>query len=561
MLSRPERAALLALAGGTAAILPDALNRFVFPKLAVILLGALVALWCPPRGRLPRIVPALLATGALVLVAAALAGVAPLAQIVGRPPRYEGLIGLPVYAAALWAGAHLLGPRRSPEAAGWLLDCLAAAAIVIAAEAVLETAGAGALISNVSRPGSLLGNASDEGAWAVLALGPLATAALVGRSPLSAAGAVAAAATLVCSGSRGALIGSVVAVVLIALLERPLRAVVMAGLAVLAAAAIALPATRARVFESSPHSAESITGHELLASETLNLIGAHLLLGVGPSGFVDTIPIEHGRRWEREIGPANPPDSPENWLLQAASSGGIPLLLLAIALAALTARRGLAAIREQRDEFDGAAFAGMFGGLVGYAVALLFHFTSPGTTPLAALFAGAMLAAARGSRVVAARARWVRLATTLAGSALLVVLLAGAIAELPLRSAYEDLAHGRLTRADTAFRLAEHLRPWDAGVSADATHAYAVLAQAGVTRAARLGLPWAAKELAAWPDSVQALSDAAALDRAAGRVPAADRDLARALRLDPSNPRVRAQVSPGSAFRHRRAITGTGSGG
>jgi hypothetical protein len=538
MLSRRERAALFALGIGTAAILPGALNRFVFPKLAVVLLGALLACWCPARGRLPRAVIVLLAAAGVLLAAAALAADAKLAQLLGRPPRYEGLIALPVYAATLAAGARLLGGRRSRASCGWLLDCVAAAAIVIAAEAVLETVGVGALSSSVARPGSLLGNASDEGAWALLALGPLACAALEARTPLISAGAVAATVTLVCSGSRGALVGTgALAVVLVALLGRGHRRAVVAGVIVIAAGALALPATRARVFERSPHSADSVTGHELLSTETLRLIGSHPLLGVGPSGFIDAIPAEHDRRWQRQIGPANPPDSPEDWLLQAASAGGIALLLLALALAAITLRRGLAAVRGERAGPHRAALVGMLGGLAGYAVALLFHFTSPGTTPLAALFAGVLLAEAPGAAPAPTSARRAAgIGMALAGTVLLVVLVAGAIAELPLRSAYLDLGAGHYSQADAEFRLAEHLRPWDAGVAADAAHGYAVLAGAGVPGAARLGLPWAGKELAAWPDSVQGLVDAAALDREAGRASTARRLLRRAHRLDPSDP-------------------------
>jgi hypothetical protein len=547
MLSRRERAALLALAVGTAVILPGALNRFVFPKLAVVLLGALLAFWCPSRGRLPRVVIVLLAAGGLLLAGAALAGQAPVAQLVGRAPRYEGLIALPVYAAALVAGARLLGGGRPGESCGWFLDCLAAAAIVIAAEAVLETAGVGALSSSVARPGSLLGNASDEGAWAVLALGPLACAALRLRTPLLTAGTLAAIATLVCSGSRGALVGTcALGIVLVALLDRSHRPLVVGGVIVIAAATIALPATRARVFEQSPHSAESATGHELLATETVRLIGSHPFLGVGPGGFIDAIPAEHDRRWQREIGSANPPDSPEDWLLQAASSGGIPLLALALALAVITLRRGLASSRRERAGPDRVALTGMLAGLAGYAVALLFHFTSPGTTPLAALFAGALLAEPPGRETAldASRRLAVAAATLLLG-ALLIVLVAGAIAELPLRSAYEDLAAGRLTQADAQFRLAEHLRPWDAGVAADAAHAYAVLVGADVGGAAHLGLPWASNELSAWPDSIQALVDSATLDRGLGLLSASRRDLRRAHRLDPTGPGLSARSRTG----------------
>jgi len=73
-------------------------------------------------------------------------------------------------------------------------------------------------------------------------------------------------------------------------------------------------------------------------------------------------------------------------------------------------------------------------------------------------------------------------------------------------------------------------------VPADAAHPYAVLAGAGITTAARVGLPWAARELSAWPGSVQALTDAATLDGAVGRALASRREMRRARRLDPSDP-------------------------
>lgn len=538
MLAR-ERTALLALGLGTAAILPGALNRFVFPKLSIVLIGAVLGAWCTARGRLPRAVVVMLSASGLVLALAALTGSAPVAQLLGRPPRYEGLLALSVYAGALAAGARLLGPDRPGESMSWLLDCVAAAAILIALEAVLETAGHGALAGNVARPGSLLGNASDEGAWAVLALGPLACVAIRTRAPLPIAGALAAGVTLVCSGSRGALIGAAaLLVVMMVRLDRPARVAALAGAALILAGTFVVPTTRRRLLDTSPHSAQSVTGHRLLATETSRLIGEHPLLGVGPSGFVDAIPREHDARWERQIGPANPPDSPENWLLQAAGSGGIPLLLLALGLTGTTLRAGARAARGEEDGYERAAMLGMFAGLVGYAVALLFHFTSPGTAPLAALFAGAVLAE-RPRAAPARHDRPMRAVATVAAGALFVVLAAGAVAEVPLRSALIHAGRGQLADADHDFDLARDLRPWDAGVAADATHAYAVLAEAGVGGAATRGRRWAARETDAWPDSVPGLSDSATLDALTGRAEAARRALARARALDPHNPQLR----------------------
>ena len=339
-----ERAALLLLVVSGACFLPGALDRFVFPKLAVAAIGVMLALTVPGRGRLPREVIGMLGLGGLLLLVAALTSAAPLAQLLGRSPRYEGVVGLSVYLGALIAGARLLGARQTPGASAWMLDVLSVAALAIGIEAALEATGLRPLASNVSRPGSLLGNASDQGAWAVLALGPLAIAAFTFREKLHVAGAVAAAVALATSGSRGALAGAVAVVAVLALC-RPPRAVVIGlacGVVVVAAGVLALPASRARVLQTSPLAQQTTKGRTLLWSETASLVVDHPLLGVGPSGYVDAIPAYHDRRYEREVGPQNPPDSPHNWILQAASAGGVLLALLAVALAGLDAPRRMA---------------------------------------------------------------------------------------------------------------------------------------------------------------------------------------------------------------------------
>lgn len=535
MLTR-ERWAILLLAVAGAAFLPGALDRFVFPKLAIASAGVVLAVTVPARGRLPRAVWWLLLLAGAILLAAALIGAAPLAQVLGRPPRYEGLVALPVYLGALASGARLFGPSRPNGSTAWLLDGLSMAALAIGVEAALEAAGLRPLVSNVSRPGSLLGNASDQGAWAVLALGPLAAVAIRLRGWLHRAGAVGAAVALVTSGSRGALVGAVaVAVVLVALApgHRP-RIAIAVGCVILALGVLTLPTTRSRVLTATQVSRQTVTGRTILWGETVDLVRDNPLLGVGPSGYVDAIPAYHSSRYEAEVGPTNPPDSPHDWLLQAAAAGGVGLLLVALILAGLVMRRGAQAVREQRTAAEGVAIGGLLAGLAGYSVALLFYFSSSGTTPLAALFAGAVIATT--PRPATRAVIWLR---TVAGAAyvvLTVALAAGALAEVPLRSALLQAAAGNLAAADHDFHLARELRPWDAGIAQTATHAFAVLALHQDTRAGRLGIPWASRELAAYPDSIQALKDGAALDAAAGMPTTATRLLRTARRLEPHNP-------------------------
>jgi O-antigen ligase len=536
-----ERWAILLLALAGAAFLPGALDRFVFPKLALAAAGVALALTVPPRGAVPRAAGGLLALAGLILLAAGLTGATPLQQIIGRPPRYEGLLALPVYVGALAAGARLLGPKRAPGSTAWLLDGLSIAALAIGIEAALEATGLRPLVTDVSRPGSLLGNASDQGAWAVLALGPLAAVAVRQRGALHRAGAIGAAVALATSGSRGALVGAVVVAVILAALapDRRRRTAIAIGCVIVAVGVLALPATRGRVLTTTELSQQTAKGRTLLWSETLDLVRDNPLLGVGPSGWVDTIPAYHDRHYEREVGPANPPDSPHDWLLQAAAAGGVGLALIAVILAVSVLRRGALAVRAQPTDAERVAFGGLLAGLAGYTVALLFYFTGPGTTPLAALFAGALIAAPAPAPVAVRAYAWLRGILVAAYAVLTVVLVGGAAAELPLRSALLQAAAGNLAAADRDFHTARDLRPWDAGIAQIATHAYAVLARDQYAGASRFGIPWSVKELAAYPDSIQALQDGATLEAAAGNTTASARLLSRARRLEPDNPELR----------------------
>jgi O-Antigen ligase len=565
-LTQRERWALALLALSGCVFLPFALNRFVFPKLAVVAAGALLGTMAPARGRLPRVAITICAAGCALLLAAALTGATPAAQLLGRPPRYEGVPVLLVYLTVLAVGARILSADRAPGASAWWLRWLSVAALAIAVEAVLESVGLRPLASNVARPGSLFGNASDEGAWGVLALGPLTAVALRVGGRLRIAGALAGALIVVCSGSRGALLGAVTAtLILVALTPRPgLRVLLMGGLAVIAIGVFALPETRARVTGESPLATQTARGRQLLWGETLRLVSNKPLLGVGPGGYLDAIPAYHDKAYERQVGPRNPPESPHNVVLQAADAGGIALAGLAIALAVLIGRAGLTTRRGQATGGEEALVIGMLAGLAGYGVTLLFFFTTPGSTPLAALMAGALLSEplterrsvkssvsppdSRG-RAAAARGLTVRLAGPalriwqVVLALLVVILAAAAAAEIPQRSAITAVASDHFPAANKDFRLAHDLRPWDGNVDAVAAHAYATLVRDGIASAAPAGMPWSTQELSAYPDWVQALADGAAIDAGLGRLRSAKALLSRALARDPENPELHAESS------------------
>lgn len=554
-LGRRERVALALLAVGTVAFMPEALDRFVFIKVALMASGVALAFTVPPRGRLSPRVVAILCVGTVVLLIATLREAAPLTAVVGRSPRFEGVFILPVYVGAAAAGARLLGPDRAAGSTSWFLRWLSFAAVLVAIEAALELTGLRPLASNVARPGSLLGNASDEGAWAVLVLGPLAAVAVTTRRWPYFLGVLAAILTLVASGSRGALLGAAVVAVVLVVLEprQSLRVVILAGLVLVVVSSFVVPATRDRIVGSSPYSVETVRGRALLWEETVHLVEDHPVLGVGASGFVNAIPRYHTLQWQLDIGAANPPDSPHDWILQGAADGGILLALLAIALALVVVFEGLAATRRQVNRGERAAVVGVLAGVCGYGVALLFHLTSPGTTPLAATLAGALAAASlrtpsetlsqssEQSSRRPGRATVDRVTAALkvgVFSALALLLLAAAVAEIPLRNAIVEAAQGRLGAADHSFHVAEALRPWDPSISATAGHAFAVLAALGEPGAARRGAPWTAHDVSDDPDGVLSLRDAAVIDVAFHRLATARSLLVRANYLDPTDPLV-----------------------
>ena len=453
---------------------------------------------------------------------------------------------------------------RRRAALPWWLRLLVLTALLVALEAVLESFGLRPLSSSVSRPGSLLGNASDEGALGVLVLGPLAVVAGRTREPWLITGALAALVTIVLSGSRGALLGGAVVVVtlFVALGARRARVPVGIALALLAVGTLAVPATRDRVLESSPLSASTASGRLALWDDTANLLSHHLGLGVGPSGFIDAVPTEFTRGWELTYGPQTPPDSPHDWVLQASAAGGIPLAALAVALATvivIVGRRRFAREDDEDEEDDAralpqpsiaenAAFAGLWAGLLGYGCCLLLTPTGPGTTPLAAFFAGALVALLPRARPRGSRVAHLTVGACAVGLGLLLAM--AAIAEIPLRSAVVDVATGNYSSAVHEFTLAEDLRPWDAELKATAGHAFVVAAELDVAsgRAPGLGAPASiaiddgvlpvADEVASFPDSLQALEDQALLDELTSQPATAASLLSRAQRLAPADPVV-----------------------
>jgi hypothetical protein len=528
-------AAIWLLGLAPAVFLPEALNRFVFIKLAVGAAAVVCGLMAALPGRLQRRPRILLILGGVTLVAAALLGQAPLAQLIGRAPRYEGLVALSVYLGAGLMGAWLLGPGANPALRAHLVKATAVAASLIAVVAVLETVGLHPLATSVSRPGSLLGNATEQGAYGAGVVG-LCLPAIVRRGRWEICAAGAGGVLVVTSASRGALLGLVAAVVVTLILGAPrVRRVGLAALGVGAVAALALPLTRARLLLQSPLSGQTVTGRGMEWTETLHLIAAHPLLGVGPSGFVDALPSVQSAQYVRLAGTERL-DSPHSLPLQILDAGGVVLLLIAAVLVWLLIR---SILTLRADATDGPWAIGAAAALAGWGTCLLTHFSAPGSTPLFCLLAGSLLAEprARPVRVVARR-------SAAAGAAVLgTVLLLAAFAEIPLREGLLAIQGGDGPAAVHDFALAHTLRPWDADLDAQIAHALILdplpkpqdtLVDAYLGRAA-----------AAFPDDHWILTDAGMHAGQKGELVVALADLDHAHAVAPNDPEVyliRAQV-------------------
>lgn len=537
------------------ALQPGGLFRFVWIKVTVIILAVLFGVLAPPGAVVPRLLKVLVASLVVwVFLAMAMAG-SSWPSLMGRWPRYEGLLMIGVYVAIFAVGAKVLGGNTSLPRWQALRIALAAIALPLLIVSVMESFGLRPLGGGLDvRPGATLGNATDQGLIGFMIVGVLFARLSHERGwqlCLLRCGLVSAVSVAVLSGSRAALIGLLVVAIWGAVVWMRGRSwsatrtvlgahLVVAGLAL---PVLIVPATRERLFTTS-----TVDGRLLLWNRSLELVGDHLLFGVGPSNFVDSLPSYLDKHWARSVGDSFPTDSPHNWVLQSLAAGGVPLLLLTLGCIGAAGWCYYGRLRETLD-LDLRRQLLLGGATVSaYGFALLTHFTSIGTLALAALVCGGLVgrdrveSAARSTapkktltRQTRTGMRGQRTGGVVLVCACLVVAVPATVAEWSMSAGAQAVRTNKMEEANQAFELSRSLRPWDSDTALLAAQAFAGPATAGGGSAAQYAVKWGRLALDATPRSHEAGLALAIGYIYSGEVGAAKELLDRLLREAPSS--------------------------
>lgn len=555
-----SRVALALLWAAPVLLLPGLYERWGWPALLVSVAGVAVAVWAPAAGRLPRWTLIAAAAGGILCLVGAVFGHDSVGALLGRAPRYEGVVVAFVLLGALWAGARLLGPEVAAPALRTVLITVAAAALALGAVALLEAIGLRPIDTDLVRPGSLAGNATDQGILGVVFGGMLAhlgwgawrrAGVVTGWAVVGLAGALVA---IVTSASRAAFLAA--AVVGVAFAVRAVLAARRRGLAVgiaagavmvVAAVALVIPDVRERLLATDWLAAKTIGDRLTIWRDATTLIVAHPWTGVGPSGYMDAVTGVFDDDWYRNVTPDHILDSPHNVALQLALAGGIPLLVVAVALAVVA---GIVGVRSARAA-TGARRDLMIAGLAvmpAVVLALMTSPTSPKTLlPLAVL--GGMLVA-RGSAAGSAErgaaraeppaprtAGW-RAAATAVIVAWGLALSCWTVADAFVLNGVRTALSGRFADADAQFTAAATWRPWDPDIDLIAARAFGGALSHGMAGAGDAAARWADRAAGSLPASAAAQEASGAVALAQSRWGDAFARLDAAYRLSPANPRI-----------------------
>lgn len=543
-------------------LVPDGLFRFTLPKLAFLAAGVGLGIIAGSRTRLaPQV--AWTASGVLAvfaLAAVVVDGFGP--SFWGRWPRYEGVPTVAAYLLLLLVGSRLLGPGANATVRTFWTRMVAGSMLLLALAAVLEALGVNLLgDSDNFRFGATLGNATDMGIAGLTGCAVLLPRAIFRRAPWDIAGAIGGAIVAAASGSRAVII--VLAVLIVAVIAwrawqnrgasglRRGGLWLFGGVASVALAVLAFPDVRERLLTGG-----TVTGRVDLWTATWALVQDNWLLGVGPGRYVDALPPYQTEGFAARVGTDFPADSPHMIPLQWLADGGVPLLVANLLLCAAVLWAAARNIRTSCSDADRLFLVGAAAAVGSFALVLLTHFPTPGTTVIAGLCAGALAGvvpsnpkpdkpAARKAAPAQFQQRNASKVPVIAGpaavSCLAVISVAAGMAsaaEVSLKRGEAAIREGRLGEASEHFESAAALRRWDPDVALLAGQAFAGRAAAGDPASGKLAAQWSARSLKANPGSVESMTSLAVGHLAAGDLAAAQETLAEARLAAPVNSQV-----------------------
>jgi hypothetical protein len=509
-------------------------------------MAAAVAAWAVPRGRLPPWALLWGAAFAVVFVAAAMLGQTPIAQLMGRAPRYEGLIGVATYGVAVWVGARLLGPVVEARRLRTWLTATSAAAIALGVIATAEAAGLRPIESDLARPGSLTGNATDQGLLAVILLAIL-TSTVLGtwrrtgvllRLPL--VGMLAAFAAIVTSASRAAVLAFAVVLIVMAALaiararHRARAALIASGVLVVSVIALLLvPLTRTRLLGLGAFARQTINDRFAMWQDAAQVIGNHPVIGVGPNGYMDAVTATFDDDWFTRASVGTVLNSPHNVVLQVWAATGAVGLLVVLAAIGFVIWRSIGALRDargaRRDLLVAAAVA-----LPALVVGWLTQMTAPTTVIPFAVLLGALISVSP----IGNGRTWQDIVMRALTFGAVVFVVVCTIADASLRSGVTSAREGQIAAAESSFEAAQRLRPWDADIPLVGAEVFGGALDRGIAGAADPALDWSRAAVDALPASARAAQAQGMIALAVGDIATARLSLERAVVLSPADPRL-----------------------
>lgn len=463
------------------ALSPWGYNLFVIPKLylfvnltvlffaVAIFYFFLGGLSCAPS----RPVVALSVAFLVLLALSTANSVLPHISFFGKMPRYEGFLAWLLYFVLFFGGYVFIDNTAARKNLFWVIST---ATIAVCAYGILQSLGLDPLktdpVFSISRIRSTLGNASTLGAYLALSLPFIAAARLKAPAPKAkiviSASLLLGLAALALTQSRGAWLGVFIAFLFIlyksasiARLQRTVRWISVGAAVLTVLVGVVYVSSRLELERGTA------SGRIILWKQTSQAVASRPLLGWGPETLQFIFPRYISKEYEQRVTRKTTIDNAHNIFLHNAFGSGLPssAILLALFLIIL---RSLNRAGNSMSE-PGAFALGTAAGLIGYLIALQFHFSTIAVSPTFWILLGAGLRAADmktgQEETSVARPRYVLVPLLIGACLSWVLILPGAakvvIADAQLRKGLVEAGRGHATTAYLSLIQAEQNHPAD----------------------------------------------------------------------------------------------------